>query len=383
MHTDSGKADTQHPGSPAQDRVPVSRTPGTTSAGRRAAARSSPARRTPAAWSCPERPEAVPVLVTTRSRTRPAEDATQAGEAAQDGTDAVSANAHAWAKARPARRPLAPGVFAHPSEVALMWVPEWADDTWTAIRNTAAAVQLKRPAMAVSHLTAAHLYGWPLPASASASAQPLDLTPLKSFSLVPGHHVHRPAEADVWWFYGVTVTSPRQTLRQISSLLIERQLVDVIDAICGPWRSTALSTPADIAARLPEWPRFPGKARLRSALSRARAGVGSPQETRLRLLLVDAGLPEPTVGHSVDVGFAVLHPDLAYPALKIAIEYEGAHHRLDADQWEHDIRREQAMRDRGWTYLRITAKTSDAEILRLVTEAFASRGVTVEALPLS
>ncbi|WP_291793386.1 hypothetical protein [Brevibacterium sp.] len=381
MHTDSGKADTQHPGSPAQDRVPVSRTPGTTSAGRRAAARSSPARRTPAAWSCPERPEKIPVLLTAAS----AEGRSAAGQAGEDRAAKGRHRLSSVVKARPARRPLAPGVFAHPSEVALMWVPEWADDTWTAVRNTAAAVQLKKPAMAVSHLTAAHLYGWPLPASASASAsaQPLDLTPLKSFSLVPGHHVHRPAEAEVWWFYGVTVTSPRQTLRQISSLLIERQLVDVIDAICGPWRSTALSTPADIAARLPEWPRFPGRARLRSALSRARAGVGSPQETRLRLLLVDAGLPEPTVGHSVDVGFAVLHPDLAYPALKIAIEYEGAHHRLDADQWEHDIRREQAMRDRGWTYLRITAKTSDAEIPRLVTEAFASRDVTVEALPLS
>ena len=44
---------------------------------------------------------------------------------------------------------------------------------------------------------------------------------------------------------------------------------------------------------------WPGVGRFRRAARLARPHVESPMETRMRLLLVDAGLPEPTVQYTV------------------------------------------------------------------------------------
>jgi hypothetical protein len=66
----------------------------------------------------------------------------------------------------------------------------------------------------------------------------------------------------------------------------------------------------------------------REALPHLDPGSESPPETLLRLLIVDAGLPRPAVNEEVrdeDNGDRVARPDLSYPHLKIAIEYEGRH----------------------------------------------------------
>ena len=78
-------------------------------------------------------------------------------------------------------------------------------------------------------------------------------------------------------------------------------------------------------------------------------------ETLLRLVIVAAGLPEPEIGSRVVVagGSLVLHPDLAYPELRIAIEYEGGGHR-EAGRWERDIERRELFEDAGWRVIRVT-----------------------------
>ncbi|WP_147375385.1 hypothetical protein [Jiangella rhizosphaerae] len=37
-----------------------------------------------------------------------------------------------------------------------------------------------------------------------------------------------------------------------------------------------------------------------------------------------------------ETGAWLARPDLSYPHLKIAIEYDGDHHRTDQRQWRHD-----------------------------------------------
>jgi very-short-patch-repair endonuclease len=82
----------------------------------------------------------------------------------------------------------------------------------------------------------------------------------------------------------------------------------------------------------------------------------SPMETRLRLLLVDAGAPPPTAQHTVRdrEGRVVGRVDLAWPELRLAVEYEGDHHRERA-QFQRDVARLNALRAAGWTVLRFTA----------------------------
>ncbi|WP_146008100.1 endonuclease domain-containing protein [Microbacterium aurantiacum] len=114
-------------------------------------------------------------------------------------------------------------------------------------------------------------------------------------------------------------------------------------------------TLSDIEARLAEWGAFSGHRTIRSAFPLARDRVESPKETETRLMLIHAGLPEPVVQHEVREGqWLLARVDLAYPDLKIAIEYEGDGHRTGKDQWRADIRRQRDLEDRGWIVIRLT-----------------------------
>lgn len=89
----------------------------------------------------------------------------------------------------------------------------------------------------------------------------------------------------------------------------------------------------------------------------------------MRLVLVDAGFPEPDL--NVDVterGRWLACVDGAWPTEKIAFEFEGRHHLLDPVQWARDIARYEALVAAGWIVIRVTW-----EDLRDHPEAFAER----------
>ena len=85
------------------------------------------------------------------------------------------------------------------------------------------------------------------------------------------------------------------------------------------------------------------------------------------------GLPEPAVAHPVVLDGITFHADLSYSDLRIALEYEGDHHRNDARQWELDIRREGLFREAGWVYLRVTRPTNLMLFLDRLAQAHADR----------
>jgi very-short-patch-repair endonuclease len=69
-------------------------------------------------------------------------------------------------------------------------------------------------------------------------------------------------------------------------------------------------------------------------------------------LLSEAGLPDPVLHHQVRVdGRVVAEIDLAYPALRIAIEIDGTIH-LREDVWNRDLPRQNFLVLEGWTILR-------------------------------
>jgi len=112
----------------------------------------------------------------------------------------------------------------------------------------------------------------------------------------------------------------------------------------------------ELASYLAAHSRWPGARLLGEVISLAEPLTGSPMETRLRLLLVDAGAPRPVAQHEVfdSRGRFVARVDLAYVRLRIAIEYEGDHHR-ERGQFQRDVARLNALRAAGWIVLRFTA----------------------------
>jgi very-short-patch-repair endonuclease len=96
-----------------------------------------------------------------------------------------------------------------------------------------------------------------------------------------------------------------------------------------------------------------GIVRAREAVALADARAESIPESELRVVLTLAGLrPEPQLvvfHHGVFLG----RLDLAFPELKLAIEYDGEWHN-DGDQPERDARRRDAFRAAGWDFVIVT-----------------------------
>jgi very-short-patch-repair endonuclease len=159
---------------------------------------------------------------------------------------------------------------------------------------------------------------------------------------------------------GLCVLAPEAVWIQLAGRLSTAELVVLGDALTRrkqPWCS-----PAMLEARvraLPSGTR--GVRRLREAVALVRARTDSCMETRLRLLLVDGGLPCPVVNHHVHdtQGRFVAMPDLTYPDLRIAIEYDGDVHRTDKHTWRRDIARRQALEALGWRVITCTADDVD------------------------
>ena len=84
------------------------------------------------------------------------------------------------------------------------------------------------------------------------------------------------------------------------------------------------------------------------------APAESPMETRLRWLLMEAGLPRPEV--QTDLRNAerrfIGRADLYYPSAQLVIEYDGANHR---ERLVQDNRRQNLLINAGFRILRFTA----------------------------
>jgi hypothetical protein len=104
----------------------------------------------------------------------------------------------------------------------------------------------------------------------------------------------------------------------------------------------------------------------RRSASLVRAGVDSPMETRLRLLIVLAGLPEPQVNVIVRIAGSKWRWrfDLCYPEYKLIIEYDGRQHAYDAKQWSNDLERREWLDQEGWRILIVISEGIYGDPLR-------------------
>ncbi len=135
----------------------------------------------------------------------------------------------------------------------------------------------------------------------------------------------------------------------------ELDLVDLVAS--GDWLVRLdLTSPEDLV-RAAGAARGQGSARARRAAALVRRRVDSVRETRLRLALVLAGLPEPEVNPSIRAkGRQVGRVDLLLRRWRIVIEYEGDQHRLDRRQWNRDVWRQERLVEDDHTLVRVTAE---------------------------
>lgn len=235
------------------------------------------------------------------------------------------------------------------------------------------------PGQFVSHVSAARL--WELPVPGNVDAEPVHVTSIRPAAQMRRQGVvgHRAVEcrALVRPRWGMPASTPASCWVECGAMLDLDDLVVLGDAIVTEHRCR--TTPEELRAVLDLHGSCRGARRLRAALELIRAGPGSPQESRSRLAIIRAGLPEPEL--QVDVldehGHFVGRVDLAYPAERIAVEYEGDHHRTDPDQWAADIRRYRELERLGWVVLRWTKSdltTHRAAALAQLASLLAARG---------
>lgn len=170
---------------------------------------------------------------------------------------------------------------------------------------------------------------------------------------------------------GIPATTAARTAFDLACRNPTAAAVAAIDALA---RATRLNV--EQVQRLAE--RYKGHRnirRARRALALVDAGAESPRETWLRLLLIEAGYPRPRTQIPVygEYGELVAVLDMGWEDVKLAVEYEGDHHRTDRRQFNRDIARYEALADLGWMAIRVTADDTRGGILGRVGAAWTRR----------
>ena len=181
----------------------------------------------------------------------------------------------------------------------------------------------------------------------------------------------RVADDEIQLIGGVPTTTPARTAFDLGCRNPIGKAVAAIDALA---RATRLrGADAELIATRCKGHR--NIRRARKALKLVDAGAESPRETWLRLLLMDAGYPRPQTQIPVHDGYGALIAvlDMGWESIKVAVEYEGDHHRTDRRQFNRDIARFDALTELGWIIVRVTVEDVPGGILRRVTAAWARR----------
>lgn len=228
----------------------------------------------------------------------------------------------------------------------------------------------------VSHHTAVRLWGGIAPDSADIH---LSMASREARCRRTGVAAHLgTADAQTTIFDGVPISTPVQAFLDLAS--VGASLVDLVIAGDSLVKANDLDPQQFLAAA----DAYQGRnaRRARRAASLVRAGVDSPMETRLRLLIVLAGLPEPQVNMIVRIasGKWRWRFDLCYPEYKLIIEYDGRQHAYHAEQWSHDLERREWLDQEGWRMLVVISEGIYGDPLRTlhrVKAALEERGARV------
>jgi very-short-patch-repair endonuclease len=225
---------------------------------------------------------------------------------------------------------------------------------WAGLHDTpelklvAASLRLP-PAAAFSGLTAAWLHGLDV-----IACDPIEVTIPKGIGISArtGIEVRRAALAST---EVISVRGKRVTniLRTLSDLCIRLSLAEAV-VVTDMALHAGLVRLDDLKTLCAEHAHSLGVTRLRRVTEFAEPAAESPMESRLRMLLVMGGLPQPqTQVPLYDSKHRFLgRPDLYYPSHRLGLEYDGGTHRTSMVE---DNRRQNRLLAAGFRLLRFTA----------------------------
>ena len=210
-----------------------------------------------------------------------------------------------------------------------------------------AALAVLPPEVVVAGRSAMWFWG----AKVAAGTDPVEVI------LDPRHHVrsrpeilvHRCVLREEEWQAVPTgrVTTPVRTAFDVGRSgdpLVTVPLLDALMAAAGV-------TVEEITELRRSRPGARGCRRLDEALSYVTGRAESPPESRLRVFVMRAGLPAPEANYSVVAdGVFLARVDLAWPEVRVAVEYDGEYHD-DPDQVAADRARLNRLKAAGWTVL--------------------------------
>jgi len=217
---------------------------------------------------------------------------------------------------------------------------------------------LLRPGERFSHLSAARLWGAPLPPRAADVHVTLPGGPRARSRGVVGHES---TAGEIGIRAGLPVSDPATLFCELAGLLDVPALVAVGDhlvldpRVLDPHDLRPYLT-ADALRRAVRSAGGRGIRTARAAVALVRVGAESPMETALRLLACNAGLPEPVLQYELRDGHRLIGWfDLAWPERRLFAEFDGDQHRTSRRQYERDMRRLDAAADAGWRVIRVRA----------------------------
>lgn len=180
----------------------------------------------------------------------------------------------------------------------------------------------------------------------------------------------RVADDEVQTIEGVRVTTPARTALDLACRRSQGPAVAAIDALA---RATHLKV-ADVELLAERHRGRRGIRRARTTLALVDPGAESPRESWLRLLVIKAGFPPPTTQIPVydEYGQLVAVVDMGWEGIKVALDYEGAHH-LGPDRFNRDIHRHEAVTELGWIDIRVTSRDTEGGIIGRLRSAWRQR----------
>jgi hypothetical protein len=182
----------------------------------------------------------------------------------------------------------------------------------------------------------------------------------------------RISDDEVIQLAGLPVTTPARTAFDLGRYLERGQALARLDALMR----VAPFSAEDVILLTKRYKGARGVAKLKAVLPLVDGGAASPQESRLRLLFIDAGLPKPTTQITIydECGRYVRTIDMGWEDFMVGAEYDGEQHRTNRAQYVKDQRVWPKLRELRWHVVRAIKEDCDADLVRQAWDAMVSRG---------